>query len=123
MRPGDSEGDFRPHHYKLILSEEVTDKNRGDNRRWHLPLPEPNPRATRAVLHYKHCAVPPPKADKKAPVIPEGELPLGWSTIAIVNCANATPVGGYTPGTNAASGSGTSEFLDHLKLSPTSGGA
>ena len=44
---------------KLILSEEVTDENRSDNRRWHLFLPEPNPRATRTVLHYKHYAVPP----------------------------------------------------------------
>ena len=60
---------------KLILSEEVTDKNRGDNRRWHLPLPEPNPRATRTVLHYKHYAVPPPAVEKpKAPSPPGGEL-------------------------------------------------
>ena len=37
----------------LIASEDVADEDRDDQRRWHLRLPEPNPRATKTVLTYK----------------------------------------------------------------------
>ena len=61
---------------ELIASEDVTDVDRDDKRRWHLRLPEPNPRATRTVLTYKEY-VKEKSTEAPAPVADASEMPPG----------------------------------------------